>query len=71
MRSLVIALQYKDLKQISDSDLLIIVQAIGETPIHPIDGTIIFNNYQNILMNTVKNIIQNTYNFSILHIEEW
>ena len=71
MRGYTIALQYNDFKQISDSNLLIIVETMGDTPIHPSDGTIMFSNYQSALVETVKSIFQSTYGFSNVNMEGW
>jgi len=71
MRGFLIILQYNDFNQISDADLITIVQSMGDSPVHPLDGNIEYSNYQNTLSNTVKNIFQSTYGFSDANMASW
>ena len=71
MRGFLIILQYNDFNQISDADLITIVQSMGNSPVHPLDGNIEYSNYQNTLSNTVKNIFQSTYGFSDANMASW
>ena len=63
LRGLIISLQFNDSKNISDVDLLNIVQQVGENPVCANDGTVVFRNYQTEINDIIKRIFQTTYNF--------
>ena len=69
MRALTISLQYNNVKLISDADLLMVVDLMGETPIYPSNE--LFSTYRITLTETVKNILQSAYNFSDTSIRDW
>ena len=71
LRGLLISLQFNDFKNISDSDLLNVVQQVGENPVYPNDGTMLFRNYQTEINDIIKNIFQTTYDFSDYCIQNW
>ena len=71
LRGLIISLQFNDFKNISDLDLLNVVQQVGENPIYPNDGTTLFRNYQTGINDMIKNIFQTTYNFSDYCLQNW
>ena len=69
MRAFTISLQYNNVKLISDADLLMVVDLMGETPIYPSNE--LFSTYRITLTETVKNILQSAYNFSDTSIRDW
>ncbi len=69
MRALTISLQYNNVKLISDADLLMVVDLMGETPLYPSND--LFSTYQITLAETIKNILQSAYNFSDANIRDW
>jgi hypothetical protein len=69
MRALTISLQYNNVKLISDADLLMVVDLMGESPLYPSND--LFVTYQITLIETVKNILQSAYNFSDANIRDW
>tara|TARA_A100001388_G_scaffold277502_1_gene269029 strand:+ start:2630 stop:3949 length:1320 start_codon:yes stop_codon:yes gene_type:complete len=71
LRGLIISLQFNDFKNISDLDLLNLVQQVGENPVYPNDGTMLFRNYQTEINDMIKNIFQTTYDFSDYCIQNW
>ena len=52
-------------------DLLNVVQQVGENPVYPNDGTMLFRNYQTEINDIIKNIFQTTYDFSDYCIQNW
>ena len=71
LRGLIISLQFNDSKNISDVDLLNIVQQVGENPVYPNDGTVVFRKYQTEINDIIKSIFQTTYNFSDYCMQNW
>jgi hypothetical protein len=69
MRALTISLQYNSNKLISDADLLMVVDLMGESPLYPSND--LFSNYQITLTETIKNIFKSVYNFSDTSIRDW
>ena len=69
MRAFTISLQYNNVKLISDADLIMVVDLMGETPIYPSNE--LFSTYRITLTETVKNILQSAYNFSDTSIRDW
>ena len=69
MRALTISLQYNSNKLISDADLLMVVDLMGESPLYPSND--LFSTYQITLTETIKNILKSAYNFSDTSIRDW
>ena len=69
MRALTISLQYNSNKLISDADLLMVVDLMGESPLYPSND--LFSNYQITLTETIKNIFKSAYDFSDTSIRDW
>lgn len=69
MRALTISLQYNNIKLISDADLIMVVDLMGESPLYPSNE--LFSTYQITLTETIKNILQSAYNFSDVNIRDW
>ena len=71
MRGFTIALQYNDMKLISDADLITLAITMGKGPVYPESGETEFYTYHGQLLSTVKTILQNAYGFSDANMDDW